>query len=71
MTSINRARRLPRRGCGASGSAPCGAPGIRPFRGNRQRLNRYDDVDFDDYVRTLKEVGAWKLGASDAPFWSE
>lgn len=51
--------------------APCGAPGIRPFRGNRQRLNRYDDVDFDDMVRTLKQVGAWRLGASEPPFWIE
>ena len=39
--------------------APCEAPGIRSFRGNRQRLDRYDDVDFADYVRTLKSIGAW------------
>ena len=50
--------------------APCGAPGIRPFRGNRQRLDRYDDTDFDDMVRTLKGVGAWRVGAAEAP-WSD
>ena len=41
--------------------APCFAPGIRPFRGNRQRLDRYDATDFDDYVSTLRSIGAWAL----------
>ena len=50
--------------------APCGAPGIRPFRGNRQRLDRYDDVDFADMRATLKSVGAWRVGESEAP-WSD
>eukprot|EP00854_Cymbomonas_tetramitiformis_P013777 gene13777-16284_t len=29
-------------------NAPCFSPGIRPFRGHRQRLDRYDQTDFDD-----------------------
>ena len=41
--------------------APCSAPGIRPFRGNRQRLDRYDDGDFEDMASTLKSIGAWLL----------
>lgn len=39
--------------------APCFAPGIRPFRGNRQRLDRYDERDFDDMVNTLRGNGLW------------
>ena len=39
--------------------APCGAPGIRPFRGNRQRLDRYDERDFGDVRDTLRSIGAW------------
>ena len=35
------------------------APGIRPFHGNRQRLDRYDERDFDDMVRTLRGNGQW------------
>ena len=50
--------------------APCAAPGIRPFRGNRQRLNRYEASDFDDMVATLKGVGAWRVGANEPP-WSD
>ena len=50
--------------------APCGAPGIRPFRGNRQRLNRYDETDFDDMRTVLKQVGAWRVGAREPP-WSD
>ena len=41
-----------------------GKPGIRPFRGNRQRLDRYDETDFDDMVKTLREVGAWMVDAT-------
>ena len=50
----------------AQEQSPCFRPGTRPFRGNRQRLNRYDMADFDGMVATLQEVGAWKVGA-DAP----
>ena len=39
--------------------APCRVPGIRPFRGHRQRLDRYEAVDFEDMAATLREVGAW------------
>ena len=51
-------------------SAPCGAPGIRTFRGNRQRLDRYDDGDFDGMVSTLRAVGAWRVGERERP-WSD
>ena len=34
-------------------------PGIRRFRGHRQRLDRYDDVDFADQRSTLQELGLW------------
>ena len=50
-------------GC-AQEQVPCSAPGIRPFRGNRQRLDRYDETDFDDMVKTLREVGAWMVDAT-------
>jgi len=39
--------------------APCSVPGIRPFRGHRQRQDRYEKVDFDDQVNTLRELGLW------------
>ena len=39
--------------------APCSVPGIRPFRGHRQRLDRYDDVDFADQRSTLQALGLW------------
>ena len=44
--------------------APCSSPGVRPFRGNRQRLDRYDESDFDDMVATLRSIGAWLVDAS-------
>lgn len=44
--------------------APCEKPGIRPFRGHRQRLDRYDDSDFTEMAATLKSVGAWLVDAS-------
>ena len=34
-------------------------PDVRPFRGNRQRLNRYDETDFEDMRATLKGLGLW------------
>ena len=39
--------------------APCQVPGIRPFRGHRQRLDRYEAIDFDDQVDTLRKLGLW------------
>ena len=50
--------------------APCMEPNIRPFRGNRQRLDRYDERDFEDMRTTLKAVGAWKVGQVEPP-WSD
>jgi hypothetical protein len=50
----------------AQEQAPCFLPHVRPFRGNRQRLSRYDENDFDEMVATLKGIGAWKVGA-EAP----
>ena len=47
--------------------SPCSAPGIRPFRGNRQRLDRYDETDFDDMVATLKSIGAWMVEGNGMP----
>ena len=44
--------------------APCSAPGIRPFHGNRQRLDRYDDRDFEDMARTLRSNGQWLVDAT-------
>lgn len=44
--------------------SPCFSPGVRPFRGNRQRLDRYDETDFDDMVTTLRGIGAWLVDAS-------
>ena len=45
--------------------APCFARGIRPFRGNRQRLDRYDASDFVDNVANLRAVGAWLVPAEE------
>ena len=33
--------------------------GVKPFRGHRQRLDRYDEIDFDDYRRVMQEIGLW------------
>lgn len=44
--------------------APCSMAGVRPFRGHRQRLDRYEDTDFDDQVSTLRELGLWLVDAS-------
>ena len=43
--------------------APCSVPGIRPFRGHRQRLDRYDATDFSDMSGTLRELGLWLVDA--------
>ena len=40
-------------------------PGIKPSRGPRQRLDRYDDKDFDDYEDAMRAMGLWKV--DDAP----
>lgn len=33
--------------------------GVLPFRGHRQRLDRYDDEDFAAYVKVMREVELW------------
>jgi hypothetical protein len=43
--------------------APCSVPAIRPFRGHRQRLDRYEAVDFEDQVGTLRLLGLWLVDA--------
>ena len=48
----------------AQEEAPCSTPGVRPFRGHRQRLDRYEAIDFDDQVR--EEVDACTTHACDA-----
>lgn len=40
-------------------------PGVKPSRGPRQRLDRYDDKDFDDYEDAMRAMGLWKV--DDAP----
>jgi hypothetical protein len=38
--------------------------GVRPFRGHRQRLDRYDAVDFEDQAATLRQLGLWLVDQS-------
>ena len=33
--------------------APCASAGVRPFKGNRQRLDRYDETDYENLTLTL------------------
>jgi hypothetical protein len=39
--------------------------GVLPFRGHRQRLDRYDEEDFEGYVKVMRQVGLW-IVPSDA-----
>jgi len=39
---------------------------VRVFRGNRMRLDRYDETDFDDMVAALRAVGAWLVDEDPA-----
>jgi hypothetical protein len=43
--------------------APCGRAedGVRIFRGNRQRLDRYDETDFENQRAALRAAGAWRV----------
>ena len=34
-------------------------PGVKPFAGHRQRLDRYDENDFDSYVAAIRPMGLW------------
>ena len=45
-------------------AAPCSVPGSRPFRGHRQRQDRYEKVDFDDMRSTLRALGMWLVDAT-------
>ena len=33
--------------------------GVVPFRGHRQRLDRYDELDFDALEKVMRELGLW------------
>jgi len=35
--------------------------GVLPFRGHRQRLDRYDEIDFAEYVKVMRAVGLWRV----------
>ena len=41
------------------------ARGVAPFRGHRQRLDRYDAIDFDAHRKVMKEVGLWLVAEQD------
>ncbi len=45
----------------AEQDAPCGGDALRTFKGNRQRLDRYDETDFVDMANALRAAGAWML----------
>ena len=53
-------------GDGALGKGYESPAGTKPFRGHRQRLDRYDDVDFADYTKAMREMGLWLVDASPA-----
>lgn len=40
--------------------------GVPRFLGHRQRLDRYDEQDFGEYVGVLKQVGLWLVDADPA-----
>ena len=40
--------------------------GSMPFRGHRQRLDRYDDTDFSTFVGVMRACGLWMYDASPA-----
>ena len=47
-------------------------PGVKPFKGHRQRLDRYDETDFDSYTAVMEPLGlwlpeGWETFAWDAP----
>ena len=33
--------------------------GIKPSRGPRQRLDRYDEEDFDGYEAAMRQISLW------------
>ena len=38
--------------------------GVMPFRGHRQRLDRYDADDFDAHRAVMKDIGLWLVESS-------
>ena len=36
--------------------------GVVPFRGHRQRLDRYDDEDFAEHAKVMRMIGLWHPG---------
>ena len=39
--------------------------GVVPFRGHRQRLDRYDAADFDAHRKMMQQLGLWLVGNSE------
>jgi len=39
--------------------------GVVPFRGHRQRLDRYDATDFDAHRKMMRQLGLWLVGNSE------
>lgn len=48
-------------GDAALGTEHANPPGIKPSRGPRQRLDRYDEIDFDDYESAMRAMGLWMV----------
>ena len=46
-------------GDGSLGDQFAHAFGSLPFRGHRQRLDRYDETDFETYVGVMRQCGLW------------
>jgi hypothetical protein len=38
---------------------------VVPFRGHRQRLDRYDATDFDAHRKMMRQLGLWLVGNSE------
>ena len=48
-------------GDAALGPQHAAPPGIKPARAPRQRLDRYDEIDFDTYEAAMREMGLWDI----------
>lgn len=51
-------------GDAALGPEHANPPGLKPSRGPRQRLDRYDDEDFDGYEAAMRAMGLWLVDDS-------
>ena len=47
---------------GTLGKAFETANGTVPFRGHRQRLDRYDEADFEAHSNVMRRIGLWRPG---------